>query len=95
MILCDTNILIDYWKNPKELLKLKISKDKHSICGIVKSELLHGAKNDDEADRMLGFLQFNHHRRIRLGIFRTYASDNTHSGFYNACYRCAYCLPWN
>ena len=47
MILCDTNILIDYWKNPKELLKLKISKDKHSICGIVNSELLHGAKDDD------------------------------------------------
>ena len=44
MILCNTNILIDFWKNPKELNKLNISKDKHSICGIVKSELLHGAK---------------------------------------------------
>lgn len=55
MILCDTNILIDYWKNPTELRKLNISKDKHSICGIVKSELLHGAIDDDEADRMLGF----------------------------------------
>lgn len=57
MILVDTNILIDYWNNPKELLKLNISKDKHSICGIVKTELLHGAKDDDEADRMLGFFQ--------------------------------------
>ena len=57
MILCDTNVLIDYWNNPKELLNLNISKDKHSICGIVKSELLHGAKTDDEADRMLVFFQ--------------------------------------
>lgn len=44
MILWDTNILIDFWKNPKELNKLNISKDKHSVCGIVKCELLHGAK---------------------------------------------------
>ena len=47
MILCDTNILIDYWRKPTELLKLNISKDKHSICGVVKSELLHGAMDDD------------------------------------------------
>lgn len=57
MILVDTNVLINYWNNPRELLKLNISKDKHSICGIVKTELLHGAKSDDEADRMLGFFQ--------------------------------------
>ena len=44
MILCNTIILIDFWKNTKELIKLNISKDKHSICCIVKSELLHGAK---------------------------------------------------
>ncbi|MBQ0162219.1 MAG: PIN domain-containing protein [Treponema sp.] len=55
MILCDTNVLIDYWRNPVELKKLNISRDKHSICGIVKSELLHGALTDDEADRMIGF----------------------------------------
>ena len=53
MILCDTCILIDYWKNPSELRHLNISKDKHSICGIVKTELFHGARTDDEADNML------------------------------------------
>lgn len=57
MILLDSNILIDYWRKPEELLKLNISKDKHSICGVVKSELLHSAKDDEEADRMLGFFQ--------------------------------------
>lgn len=56
MILCDTNILIDYWKNPEELRNLNVSKDKHSVCGPVKTELLHGAQSDDEIDRMLGFL---------------------------------------
>ena len=34
MILCNTNILIDFWKNPEELNKLNISKDKHSVFGI-------------------------------------------------------------
>lgn len=57
MILCDTSILIDYWRNPKDLIKLNISKNSHSICGIVKTELLHGAKNDEEIDRMIGFFQ--------------------------------------
>ena len=53
MILADTCILIDYWKNPSELRHLNISNDKHSICGIVKTELFHGARTDDEADNML------------------------------------------
>lgn len=57
MILFDTNVLIDYWRKPKELLKLKIAPDKYAICGPVKSELLHGAKDDREADKMLGFFK--------------------------------------
>lgn len=55
MILFDTNILIEYWRKPEELLKLNISPDKFAICGLVKSELLHGAKSYDEVDKMLNF----------------------------------------
>ncbi len=35
---------------------IKISPDKFAICGIVKSELLQGAK-DDEIDKLLEFFQ--------------------------------------
>ncbi|MBO4321048.1 MAG: PIN domain-containing protein [Treponema sp.] len=55
MILFDTNILVDYWRKPKELLKLNITPDKYAICGVVKSELLHGAKTSQEVDDMLHF----------------------------------------
>ena len=55
MILFDTNVLIDYWKKPEELLKLDITPDKYAICGVVKSELLHGARTNKEIDDILHF----------------------------------------
>ena len=55
MTLFDTNVLIDYWRKPEELLKLNITPETYAICGAVKTELLHGARDDDEVDRMLGF----------------------------------------
>ena len=57
MILFDSNVLIDYWRKPAELLKLNITPDKYSICGVVKSELLHGAVSSEEIDRMLHFFK--------------------------------------
>ena len=53
MILFDTNILIDYWRKPEELLKLNITPDKFAICGVVKAELLHGAKSNEEVPLIL------------------------------------------
>ncbi|MBP5442782.1 MAG: PIN domain-containing protein [Treponema sp.] len=55
MILFDSNVLIDYWRKPKELLKLNITPDKFAICGVVKSELLHGARTNEEIDDILHF----------------------------------------
>lgn len=55
MILFDTNVLIDYWRKPQELLELDITPDKFSICGVVKAELLHGARSDEEIDDILHF----------------------------------------
>ncbi|MBO7583048.1 MAG: PIN domain-containing protein [Treponema sp.] len=59
MILFDTNVLIDFWKNPKELLKLDITPDKFSICGPVRTELLHGAKDNEVNDILALFKGFN------------------------------------
>lgn len=55
MILFDTNVLIDYWRNPRKLLELNITPDKFSICGVVKAELLHGARSNEEIDDILHF----------------------------------------
>ena len=57
MILVDTNVLIDYFRGSDPDFNKKFDSLQIGICGIVKTELLHGAKSDDEADRMLGFFQ--------------------------------------
>lgn len=53
MILADTNILIDYFRGSDSAFNKKFDSLKIGICGIVKSELLHGAKTDDEANNMI------------------------------------------
>lgn len=53
MILADTNIFIDYFRNQNGGFNKQFDSMEIGICGIVKSELLHGAKTDDEADNML------------------------------------------
>lgn len=57
MILFDTNVLVDYWRHPEKLLELKITPDKFALCGAVRAELLHGARDDEEIDKMLAFFQ--------------------------------------
>lgn len=59
MILFDTNVLIDLWHQPKRLLELNITPDKFSICGVVRSELLHGAKNEEISGMLQFFQAFN------------------------------------
>lgn len=59
MIMFDTNVLIDLWRQPKRLLELNISPDKFSICGVVRSELLHGAKNEEISGMLQFFQAFN------------------------------------
>lgn len=60
MILCDTNIFIDYFRGNDTNLNNKMNSLDIGICGIVKTELLHGARNDDEVDNMIkAFTSFN------------------------------------
>lgn len=53
MILADSNILIEYFRSRKSPLAKKIDSMSIGICGPVRTELLHGAKNDKEADNIL------------------------------------------
>ena len=46
MILVDTGIIIGFWKNPTDQFKEIFLKHDFAICGIVKSELMHGAKSE-------------------------------------------------
>ena len=52
MILVDTNIIIDFWKNPSQNLVNIFTNENVFICGIIKAELLHGARNLDEFNKI-------------------------------------------
>ncbi len=53
MILADTNIFIDYFRGSDSDFITKFNSLDIGLCGIVKTELLHGARTDDEADNLI------------------------------------------
>lgn len=53
MILADTNVFIEYFRGSNPDFNKKFDSLNIGICGIVKSELLHGTRTDDEADNMI------------------------------------------
>ena len=48
MILVDTNIIIDFWRNPSEVSRRAFLEERVAICGITKAELMRGARNEAE-----------------------------------------------
>lgn len=57
MILPDTNILIDFWRNPEKMQNVNINPNDFAISGPIKTELLQGAKDDDDFDAILHFFE--------------------------------------
>ncbi|HCL57490.1 MAG TPA: PIN domain-containing protein [Spirochaetia bacterium] len=53
MILVDTNIIIDFWKQPSEKYKKVFMNEDIAICGIVIAELIHGAKTEKEIKKII------------------------------------------
>ena len=53
MILVDSNILIDYYRSRDSKLAKMIDSMPIAICGVVKSEVLHGARTNEEIDDIL------------------------------------------
>ena len=45
MILVDSNIIIDFWRSSHELTARIFETEDVAICGVVKAELLHGARS--------------------------------------------------
>lgn len=50
MILVDTSVIIDFWKNPSVEAKNIFLTEGVAICGIVKAELIHGAKSEKDIE---------------------------------------------
>jgi len=73
MMLADTNIIIDFWKNPDAETADIFINNEVAICGIIKAELIHGAKTDKEIKTVsealdeLIFLDINREDWLEIG----------------------------
>jgi len=57
MILVDTSIIVEYWKNPKnEYTEVFVTQD-IAICGIVQAELIYGARSKKEIEKIVYALE--------------------------------------
>ena len=53
MILADSNIIIEYFRSRNSELSEKIDSMDIAVCGVIRTELLQGARNDKETDSLL------------------------------------------
>ncbi|MCR4939772.1 MAG: PIN domain-containing protein [Treponemataceae bacterium] len=53
MILIDTNVMIDYFRSRDSELAAKIDSLQVGLCGVVRTELIHGARTEEEVDDYL------------------------------------------
>ena len=53
MILADTSVIIDFWKNPTQEKKQSFLKEQVAICGIISAELIHRANNESDLQRII------------------------------------------
>ncbi len=61
-ILADSNIFVDFWKNPSQEMINRFRRDRIVICGVVRSELMHGAVSDKNLEKI----------RETLDLFESY-----------------------
>ena len=47
-ILADSNVFIDFWRKPTQQIIDTFASEDIVICGVIKSELMHGAKSEKE-----------------------------------------------
>ena len=59
MILADTNIMIDYFNSRESALAKKIDTMPIALCGVVRTEILHGAKDEEINDYIRAFSTFD------------------------------------
>ncbi|MBE6349977.1 MAG: PIN domain-containing protein [Spirochaetaceae bacterium] len=74
MILVDTNVLINFWKNPTMSQKIIFEQNEIATCGVIKTEILRGAKSSKETEKLKNalecfeYLSFNEQDWIELAV---------------------------
>ncbi len=74
MILVDTNVIINFWRNPtKEVIEI-FEKNEIATSGIVLAELLHGARSENELHKIthalsdFSFYEISHDDWFEIGM---------------------------
>lgn len=60
MILLDTSILIDYLRSPSVEVLTLIELNDGAVCGVVRSEVLHGARSAEDLSGLISALDQFH-----------------------------------
>ncbi|MBQ9210907.1 MAG: PIN domain-containing protein [Clostridia bacterium] len=55
-VLADSNVFIDFWKKPTQKIIDTFASEDVVVCGVVKAELLHGAKTQENYNKINGLL---------------------------------------
>ena len=71
MILVDTSVIIDFWHKPDKRTEQIISNEDVCICGIIKSELIHGAKSHSDVSKIKEALQVFEYLDINEQVWET------------------------
>lgn len=53
MVLVDTNIIIGFWRKRDSSMEQIFLTEDVAVCGVVKAELMHGARNKEDIDRIM------------------------------------------
>src|SRR4051794_119938 len=64
MILVDSTVLIDYFRNKDKQLLALMKRQGGAVCGIVRAEILHGARDARHRGRLRAALNALHHIAI-------------------------------
>ena len=71
MILVDTSVIIDFWHKPDKRTEQIIRAEDVCICGIIKSELIHGAKSNSDVSKIKEALQVFEYLEINEQVWET------------------------
>jgi|SRR6056297_3895061 len=74
MIFVDTNIIIDFWRNPTKEVNEIFQRNEIATSGIVLAELLHGARSEKEMHKIMhalsdfSFYEIKHDDWYEIGM---------------------------
>ena len=57
MVIVDTNILIGFLRHPDEETLRCLQENSVCLCGVVKAELMHGARSSEDCERLSNALE--------------------------------------